>query len=119
MRVKGEISGDEDLMVDGKGEGAIAVGEQRLTVGHNGQDTGGLAASEIIISGKVDGNQNVVSESIEIKKEASVIGNVNTRRILIEDGAGFKGSIEIEESSKHVDSNLNNSPLVRTASTSA
>jgi len=117
--VKGEISGDEDLLVDGKVEGSIAVGEHRLTVGHNGQVTGGLAAREIIISGKVDGNQNVVSESIEIKKEASVIGNVNTRRILIEDGAGFKGSIEIEESSKHVDSNLNNSPLVRTASTSA
>jgi cytoskeletal protein CcmA (bactofilin family) len=118
MRVKGEISGNEDLLVDGKVEGSVSVGEHRLTVGHNGQVTGGLAAREIIIYGKVDGNQNVVSESVEIKKDASVIGNVKTRRIVIEDGAGFKGSIEIEESSKQVDANLNNSPLARTASTS-
>jgi cytoskeletal protein CcmA (bactofilin family) len=109
MRVTGEISGNEDLLVDGKVEGPISMGEHRLTVGHNGHVTGGLVAREIMIGGKVDGNQNVVSESIEIKKDASVIGNVKTRRIVIEDGAGFKGSIEIEESSKQVDSNLDDS----------
>lgn len=103
MRVKGEISGNEDLLIDGKVEGSVSVGQHRLTVGHNGQVTGGLAAREIIIHGKVDGNQKVVSESIEIKKDASVIGEVTTRRIVIEDGAGFKGSIEIEQSSKQVD----------------
>jgi cytoskeletal protein CcmA (bactofilin family) len=119
MRVKGEISGNEDLLVDGKVEGPISVGEHRLTVGHNGQVTSGLTAREIIIYGKVDGNHKVVSESIEIKKDALVVGDVTARRIVIEDGAGFKGSIEIEESSKQVDSNLNNSPLARTASKSA
>ncbi|HYT08602.1 MAG TPA: polymer-forming cytoskeletal protein [Rugosimonospora sp.] len=118
LRVKGEISGNEDLLVDGKVEGPISVGEHRLTVGHKGQVTGGLAAREIIIYGKVDGNHNVVSESIEIKKDASMIGHVITRRIVIEDGAGFKGSIEIEESSKQVDSNLDNS-IARKLSTSA
>jgi cytoskeletal protein CcmA (bactofilin family) len=118
MRVKGEISSNEDLLVDGKVEGAVSVGQHRLTVGHNGQVTGGLAAREIIIYGKVDGNQHVVSESIEIKKDALVIGNVKTRRIVIEDGAAFKGSIEIEESSKQVDANLGN-PIARTRSTSA
>ena len=118
MRVKGEISGNEDLLVDGKVEGSISVGEHRLTVGHNGHVTGGLAAREIIVRGKVDGNPNVVSESIEIKKDAAIIGNVKTRRIVIEDGAGFKGSIEIEESSKQVDANLDN-PIPRPLSTSA
>ena len=118
MRVRGEISGNEDLSVDGKVEGSISMGEHRLTVGHNGQVTGGLAAREIIIYGKVDGNQNIVGESIEIKKDASVIGNVKTRRIMIEDGAGFKGSIEIEESGKQVDSKLDKS-IARTRSTSA
>jgi cytoskeletal protein CcmA (bactofilin family) len=100
MKVKGEISGDEDLLVDGKVEGPISVGEHKLTVGQNGQVTGGLAAREIIIHGKVEGNQTAVSESIEIKKDASMIGNVTTRRIVIEDGAGFKGSIEIQEGGK-------------------
>ena len=118
MRVKGEISGNEYLLVDGKVEGSMSMGKHRLTVGHNGQVTGGLAAREIIIYGKVDGNQNIVGESIEIKKDASVIGNVKTRRIVIEDGGGFKGSIEIGESSKQVDSNLNRS-IARTRSASA
>ena len=118
LRVKGEISGNEDLLVDGQVEGPISVGEHRLTVGHNGQVSGGLAAREIIIYGKVDGHHNVVSESIEIKKGASMIGDLTTRRIVIEDGAGFKGSIEIEESSKQADSNLDNS-IARRLSTSA
>jgi len=73
-------------------------------VGQSGHVTGGLAAREIIISGKVDGNQAVVGESIELKKDASMIGNVTTRRIVIEDGAGFKGNIEIQESGKQVGS---------------
>ncbi len=118
MRVKGEISGNEDLLVDGKVEGPISVGQHRLTVGHDGHVTGGLAARETIFYGKVDGNHNLVSESIEIKKDASMIGNVKTRRIVVEDGASFKGSIEIEESSKQVDSNLDNC-AARTLSKSA
>ena len=100
MRVKGQISGNEDLLVDGKVEGPISLGEHRLTVGKNGQVTGGLEAREIIICGKVDGNQSVVGESIEIRKDALMIGDVTTRRIVIEDGAAFKGSIDIQESGK-------------------
>src|SRR5260370_2933783 len=64
MRVKGEISGNEDLLVDGKVEGPISVGEHRLTVGQNGHGTGGLAAREIVIWGKVYGNQTVECKSI-------------------------------------------------------
>jgi cytoskeletal protein CcmA (bactofilin family) len=107
--VKGQISGDEDLLVDGKVEGPISMGEHRLTVGQNGQVTGGLRAREIIIYGKVDGNQAVVGESIEVKKDASMIGNVTTRRIVIEDGAGFKGSIEIQENGKKAAANEDSS----------
>ena len=104
MRVKGAVSGNEDLLVDGKVDGPISVGEHRLTVGREGQVIGGLAAREIIIYGKVEGNQTVLSESIEIKKDASIIGNVTTRRIVIEDGGAFKGSIEIEEAGKQAES---------------
>jgi cytoskeletal protein CcmA (bactofilin family) len=102
MKVKGQISGNEDLLVDGTVEGPISVGQHRLTVGLSGQVTGGLSAQEIVVYGKVAGNQKIVSESIEIKKDASVIGNVTTRRVMIEDGAGFKGGIEIEQSSEQV-----------------
>src|SRR5205085_12416858 len=95
--------------VDDKVEESISVGEHKLTVGRNGQVSGGLAAREIVIYGKVEGNHSVVSESIEIKKEASVVGNVTTRRIVIEDGAGFKGSIEIVESGKKAESKVDSS----------
>ena len=118
VRVKGEISGNEDLQVDGKVEGPISVGEHRLTLGQDGQVTAGLTAREIIIYGKVEGNLTA-SESIEIKKDASVIGDLTTQRIVIEDGAYFKGSIEIAKSSKQADSKLDNSSLARTASKSA
>jgi cytoskeletal protein CcmA (bactofilin family) len=118
MRVKGEIFGDDDLLVDGKVEGPISVGEHKLTVGRDGHVTGGLRAREIIIYGKVDGNHNVVSESIEIKKDATMLGNVTTRRIVIEDTASFKGSIEIQESGKQAESNPD-SPASRALSKSA
>jgi cytoskeletal protein CcmA (bactofilin family) len=110
LKVKGQISGNEDLLVDGRVDGPISVGEHRLTVGQNGHVTGGLAGREIIICGKVDGNQAVVGESIEIKKDASVIGNVTTRRIVIEDGAGFKGNIEIQEGDKQASPKAETSP---------
>jgi cytoskeletal protein CcmA (bactofilin family) len=109
INVKGQISGNEDLLVDGKVDGPISLGEHRLTVGQNGHVTGGLSAREIIICGKVDGNQNVVGESIEVKKDASMLGNVSTRRIVIEDGAAFKGSIEIQENAQKVDPNADRS----------
>jgi cytoskeletal protein CcmA (bactofilin family) len=109
IKVKGQISGNEDLLVDGKVEGPISVGEHRLTVGQNGHVTGGLSAREIIICGKVDGNQAVVGESIEIKKDASMIGTVTTRRIVIEDGAEFKGNIEIQESGQRANSKAGSS----------
>lgn len=79
---------------------------------------GNISGASSSSVGKVDGNRSLVSESIEIKKDASMVGNVKTRRIMIEDGASFKGSIDIEKSSKSVDSNLDNS-AARTLSKSA
>jgi len=118
LKVKGEISGNEDLQIDGKVEGPISVGQHRLTLGQNAQVTGGLAAREIVISGKVEGNLNA-SERIDIRKDASVIGDLTTRRIAIEDGAHFKGSIEIRKSDQQIDSKPDNSFLAQTASQSA
>ena len=64
---EGEISGNEDLLVDGHVEGPISVGQHRLIVGRDGEVTGALTASQLVIYGKVDGDRSVGTESIEIQ----------------------------------------------------
>ena len=94
LRVKGEISGNEDPLVNGSVEGPIQLGEKMLTVGPSGKLTSDVVAREVIVYGEVKGNL-VARDRIQIKKEGSVVGDLTTGRILIEDGANFKGSIEI------------------------
>jgi cytoskeletal protein CcmA (bactofilin family) len=95
IEVKGKISGEEDLQVDGKVEGPISLQGQRLTVGRTGQLNSEVNAREVVVYGKVHGNLRA-SDRVEIKKDGSVTGDVITARISIEDGAFFKGRIEIE-----------------------
>src|SRR5579864_1148894 len=95
VRIRGEISGNNDLLVDGNVEGPIQLPGHCLTIGVNGKIASEVVAREIIVRGAVKGNMRA-SERIEIKKDGSVIGNLTTARILIEDGASFKGSIEID-----------------------
>ncbi|MGA8142974.1 MAG: polymer-forming cytoskeletal protein [Candidatus Acidiferrales bacterium] len=95
IEVKGKISGEEDLQIDGKVEGAIALQGQRLTVGRTGHLNSEVHAREVVVYGKVQGNLRA-SDRVEIKKDGSVTGDITTSRISIEDGAYFKGRIEID-----------------------
>ena len=95
MRVKGQIRGDEDLRIDGNVEGPISLGNHRLTVGQTGEILGEIIAREIVIYGNVKGNLRAL-DRIEIKKDASVLGELTTAKIMIEDGAYVKATIEIE-----------------------
>jgi cytoskeletal protein CcmA (bactofilin family) len=95
IEVKGKISGEEDLQVDGKVEGPVALNGQRLTVGRTGQLASEISAREVVVYGKVTGNVRA-RDRVEIKKDGSVVGDIWTARISIEDGAYFKGRIEIE-----------------------
>lgn len=95
VHVKGHISGAEDLQIDGKVEGPVALEGQRLTVGRTGQLHSEVRAREVVVYGKVTGNLHA-RDRVEIKRDGSVIGDINTARISIEDGAYFKGRIEIE-----------------------
>lgn len=94
LHVKGEISGSEDLHVDGSVEGTITLDERKLTVGSTAKLTADVTAREVVIYGNVKGNLRA-KDRIEIKKDGSVVGDLTTARIMIEDGAYFKGSIEI------------------------
>jgi cytoskeletal protein CcmA (bactofilin family) len=95
LRIKGEISGSEDLLVEGTVEGPIHLVDHKLTVGLSAKLNSEVLAREVIVHGSVTGNLRV-SDRIEIMKNGSVVGDLTTARILIEDGANFKGSIEID-----------------------
>ena len=94
VTVKGQIFSREDLTIDGEVEGTVECHEHRLTIGPNGRVHAGLKAREIVIYGSIQGNVEA-TDKIDIKKEAKLVGDIKTSRIMIEDGAYFKGSIDI------------------------
>src|SRR6266851_10430631 len=99
LHVKGEISGNEDLLIDGSVEGLIQLDERKLIVGTTAKVTADIIAREVVVFGNVKGNLRA-KDRIEIKKDGSVNGDLTTSRIMIEDGAYFKGSIEIDKGSE-------------------
>jgi cytoskeletal protein CcmA (bactofilin family) len=97
LQVKGDITGTEDLLIDGSVEGLIHLDERKLTVGPAATLTADINARDVVVYGSVKGNVRATGR-IEIKKDGSIIGNLTTAQIMIEDGADFKGSIEIDRS---------------------
>jgi len=106
LRVKGDISGTEDLLIDGAIEGLIQLDERKLTVGTTAKLTADINARDVVVYGYIKGNVHATGK-IEIKKGGSVNGNLRTAQILIEDGADFRGSIEIDRGAeKEADKNI-------------
>ncbi len=96
LYIKGEISGTESLFVDGKVEGSIVLNGNRVTVGRNGQVAASITAREVVVLGKVRGNVSA-TDRVDIRAEGAVTGDVSAARISIEDGAFFKGGIDIRK----------------------
>ncbi len=96
VKVIGQIFTKEDLYVDGDVEGTIESLENKVTVGPNGRVQAGIKAREVIILGQVQGNVDT-SDKVDIRKDAKLVGDITTARISIEDGALFKGSIDIRK----------------------
>jgi cytoskeletal protein CcmA (bactofilin family) len=94
--IKGEITGTESLFIDGKVEGSINLPGNRVTVGRNGQVAASIIAREIVILGKIRGNVSA-SDRVDIRAEGALTGDVAAARISIEDGAFFKGGIDIRK----------------------
>ena len=92
--IKGELSGSEDLYLDGEVEGSVDLRDHSLIVGPNGRVRANIHARDVVIHGKVDGNVYGM-ERVELKKSAILMGDISTQRIVIEDGAYFKGAIDI------------------------
>jgi cytoskeletal protein CcmA (bactofilin family) len=94
--IKGEITGSESLYIDGKVEGSLSLPGNRVTIGRNGQVSANISAREIVVLGKVRGNMTA-TDRVDIRAEGSLNGDVAAARISIEDGAFFKGGIDIRK----------------------
>jgi len=94
--IKGEITGSESLYIDGRVEGAINLPGNRVTVGRNGNVGANITAREVVVLGKVKGNVTA-TDRVDIRAEGSLNGDVAAARISIEDGAFFKGGIDIRK----------------------
>jgi cytoskeletal protein CcmA (bactofilin family) len=93
MRIKGEIYGEEELRIDGELEGSLEL-RNRLTVGPGGKVSANVKALEVVVQGTVKGNVEAI-DKITIQNGANIVGDVKTAGIVIEDGAYFKGGIDI------------------------
>jgi cytoskeletal protein CcmA (bactofilin family) len=96
LSIKGEITGTESLFIDGKVEGSISIPGNRVTVGKNGVVTASINAREIVVLGKLKGNVSA-TDRVDIRAEGALTGDVAAARISIEDGAFFKGGIDIRK----------------------
>ena len=94
VKVVGQIYSKEDLIVDGELEGTVEALEHKLTIGPNGTVHADVKAREIAVLGTLQGDVEA-TDKIEIRKDAKLVGNIKTARILIEDGAYFKGGIDV------------------------
>jgi cytoskeletal protein CcmA (bactofilin family) len=94
VKVKGEIKGSEDLLIDGEVEGKITLKGNNLTIGPNGNVRAEVVAHSIVVLGRLEGNVQA-ADRVEIRKTGSLEGDLVTARIAIEEDAVFRGSIDI------------------------
>ncbi len=94
MTIKGEISGEENLQIDGEFEGRLHLNGNRVVVGPTGRVRAAIVAREVDVQGEVGGNVDA-SEKIILRKNSKLVGDLKMASVEIEDGAYFKGSIDI------------------------
>lgn len=102
IRIKGEISGEENLIIEGKVEGSVSLRGKDLTVGQSGTVKANVSASVVKIDGEVHGDITG-GEKVVISKTGKVQGNIVAPRVTLEDGAKFKGSIDMDPSERVVE----------------
>lgn len=114
--IKGEVTGSESLYIDGRVEGSINLPGNRVTVGRNGVVSANISAREIVVLGKVRGNMTA-SDRVDIRGEGSLTGDVVAQRISIEDGAYFKGGIDIRKPGQKTNGEAKDTPAAETGPT--
>jgi cytoskeletal protein CcmA (bactofilin family) len=114
IRIKGELTGKADLVIDGEVEGSIRLGDSRLTIGQAGHIRAHIEAAEIFVRGKVEGNLRG-RERVVLGSSCHVIGDLESPRVVIEDGARFKGRVEMGPSADAREHQSKRAPQAATA----
>ena len=94
VHIKGELTGDEDLTIEGRVEGQIKLKDHSLVIGPHGAIHGEISAKNLMVNGSVVGNISA-KQLVEIKSSGSVVGDIESSRISIADGGHFKGSVDL------------------------
>jgi cytoskeletal protein CcmA (bactofilin family) len=116
--IKGELSGSEDLTIEGQVEGKIELRQNVLTIGPNAKIKAQVAAKTIVVEGSVQGNV-MASERIEIRDKGSVEGDLAAPRVAIADGAHFRGSIDMQQGRGAADKQADHKPAATASSPAA
>jgi cytoskeletal protein CcmA (bactofilin family) len=98
VQIRGELSGNEDLTIEGNVDGKIVVKDHNVTIGANGRITAEIHAKTVVIVGQVNGNITA-DDKVEIAPTGSLVGDIRAPRVAISDGARFKGSVDMERKS--------------------
>ena len=96
VAIKGEVSCDEDLYIDGQVEGTIDPKGYRLTIGPNGRVKANITARAVVVLGSLEGNIQA-SDRVDLKQSATVVGDIVTQRISIDEGVTIKGSVKVQK----------------------
>ncbi|HEX2224505.1 MAG TPA: polymer-forming cytoskeletal protein [Thermoanaerobaculia bacterium] len=93
--IKGDLTGDEDLVIEGKVEGKVDLKQNNLTVGKSGRVKADIFGRVVTVEGEVDGNVFAQEQAI-LRQSGALRGNISSPRVILEDGSRFKGSIDME-----------------------
>jgi cytoskeletal protein CcmA (bactofilin family) len=94
--IRGEVKGNEDLIVDGRVEGTVSLSESRLTIGPNANVAADLSAKDVLILGQVQGNI-VASGRVELRAGCQMVGDIRALRLAVEDNAVFRGKVDLTQ----------------------
>jgi cytoskeletal protein CcmA (bactofilin family) len=98
--IKGDLSGDEDLIIEGRVEGKVDLKQHNVTVGRSGRVKADIFGKVVTVEGEVDGNVFAQEQAI-LRQEGAIRGNITAPRVILEDGSRFKGSIDMESREPH------------------
>jgi len=99
ITIKGDVSGDEDLVIQGRIEGKVNLGQHNVTIGPDGRVKADVHGRSVIVEGEVEGDL-LAQEQIILRQTAKVHGSIAAPRVSLEDGAVFRGGIEMDASGK-------------------